>query len=437
MSLEPDVRDRILAAVDRDEALALLRQAVAVPSVTGEEEAFARFAAERLAEAGADQVCVEEFAEGRPNAWGVVRGAGGGPGLMFVGHLDTVHVRGWEEHWRGDVREDPFSGAVVDGRVWGRGVGDLKAGICTVIAALQTLRRVGLAPRGDVCAVFVGDEESGEPGSGISAGIKDIVPRIESGQIPRPDFAVYVEPTQLHVYTAQMGFLIAEITLEGRSAYFGAPELGVDAVRAAHEVLSGLWAYTDELERRPSHPLVGRPFLLVTGITGGGYIAVPGKCRIDLIRKLLPGESLDRAKAELDRVVAAAVTDQRVHATVAYTAPRDHAVGGTPNETDPETIGVVRLREAIRTMRPDRGEVQGAPYWSENPFLSTRLGVPAVYCAPGDIRNCHTFDEHVPVDEYLDAVGVFATFIADFCGVRDADAPHPPPHHGARHHEIT
>ncbi|MEV8630949.1 M20/M25/M40 family metallo-hydrolase [Streptosporangium sp. NPDC051023] len=421
MTGESSVHDRIRAAVDRDEALELLRQAVATPSVTGDEDAFARLVAEHLTDAGAGDVTVTDFAPGRPNVWGVTRGTGGGPGLMFLGHLDTVHVRGWEEHWRGDVRENPFSGAVVDGHVWGRGVGDLKAGICTVISALKTLRRAGLAPRGDVSAVFVGDEESGEPGSGVSAGIKDVVPRIARGEIPRPEFAVYVEPTQLHVYTAQMGFLIAEITLEGKSAYFGAPELGVDALRAAHEMLSALWAHTAELELRAEHELVGRPFLLVTGITGGGYIAVPGECRIDLIRKLLPGESLDEARAELDAVVAAAVTDERVKTTIAYTAPRDHSVGGTPNETDPAISGVVRLQDAVRRVRPDRGAVQGAPYWSETPFLAKQLDIPAVYCAPGDIRNCHTFDERVAVDEYLDAVSVFATFIADYCGVSEVE----------------
>jgi acetylornithine deacetylase len=186
-------------------------------------------------------------------------------------------------------------------------------------------------------------------------------------------------------------------------------------------VLSALWSYNETLELRAAHPLVGRPFLLVTGVSSGGYIAVPGECVITLIRKLLPGESLDTAREELDRVVAGAGIDPEVQLEVAYTAARDHAVGGTPAETDPADDGVLRLRDAVRRLRPDRGELQGAPFWSEIPFLTSQ-GIPAVYCAPGDIKQCHTSNERVPVEEYIDGVGVFATFIADYCGVTEIEA---------------
>jgi acetylornithine deacetylase len=426
VTLDSDLADRIRAAVDADAALALLQAAVRIPSVTGDEDAFARWVAAELQDVGADGVTVEEFLPGRPNVWGVARGDGGGRSLLFAGHLDTVHVRGWEEHWRGDVRESPFAAPVVDGQVWGRGVGDLKAGICAVLAALRTLRAAGLAPRGDVTALFLGDEESGEPDTGISAGIQAVLPHLRDGRIPRGDLAVYVEPTELQVYAAQMGFFIAEIRLTGRSAYFGTPELGIDALRAGHDVLTALWQHNDDLDGRAEHELLGRPFLLATGVEAGGYVAVPGSCTISVIRKLLPGESLDEARAELDAVVAGAIRDERIGVDVVYTAPRDHPVGGTPDETPPQSAGVPELQAAIRSVLAERGQIAGAPYWSEVPFLSKQLGIPGVYCAPGDIRNCHTFDERVPVEEYLAGVAAFALFIADFCGVQDQHDPSTP-----------
>ena len=61
------------------------------------------------------------------------------------------------------------------------------------------------------------------------------------------------------------------------------------------------------------------------------------------------------------------------------------------------------------TRWPARGVIEGAPFWSESPFFVNRLGVPAVYCAPGDIRNCHTFEEHVDVEEYLAGIVGFAS----------------------------
>jgi acetylornithine deacetylase len=65
---------------------------------------------------------------------------------------------------------------------------------------------------------------------------------------------------------------------------------------------------------------------------------------------------------------------------------------------------------------PGRGGIEGAPFWSEGSFTVHQLGIPTVYCAPGDISNCHTFQERVPVAEYLAGVEAFALFMARFCG---------------------
>jgi acetylornithine deacetylase/succinyl-diaminopimelate desuccinylase-like protein len=420
MSCSGERQRRINHAVDRQGAVALLRQAIGHDSVTGNEAAFAGFLAHALAELGATGVTVRDFVPGRPNVWGVRPGQGGGPRLLLIGHTDTVHVRGWREHWRGDPRENPFAAPVIDGEIWGRGSGDLKAGICTTLLALKTLDRARLRPRGDIVYAFIGDEESGEPGSGVSAGMKALVQEINAGGLPRPDFAIYVEPTQLNIYSAQMGFLIADIRVIGRSAYFGVPELGVDALKAAHRVLEELWAHSQALALRGAHPLLGKAFVLVTGIAGGGYIAVPGQCTITLIRKLLPGEALAAASGELEAAARSAVGDLEIALDFTYPASRDHELGGTPCEVDASLPPIGALARVIGQVFPGRGRIEGAPFWSEASFLVRRLGVPTVYCAPGDIRNCHTFEERVNVEEYLAGVTALALFVAEFSGVEDA-----------------
>ena len=289
MSFEPRRIERIRTAFDEGEALALLRRAIAVPSVTGEEKAFAELLARELKALGASDVTVKDFAPGRPNVSARLCGDGGGPRLLLTGHTDTVHVRGWAERWRGTERADPFGGAVVDGEIWGRGSGDLKAGICATLMAARVVRQAGLSLPREILFAFIGDEESGEPDSGVSAGMKAFAQDVLSGAFARPDVAIYVEPTRLNVYAAQMGFLICDVSVTGKSAYFGLPEFGVDALKAGHAVLSALWAHSAALERLAPHPLVGRPFLLVTEVKAGGYIAVPGECRISLILKLIPG----------------------------------------------------------------------------------------------------------------------------------------------------
>lgn len=399
---------------DRERAMTTLRDLIGRASVTGDEANVVDFLAARLPAAGIGAVTVRDFLPGRPNIWGVRKGTGGGPTLMLLGHTDVVHVRGWRERWAGTEREDPFGAAEIDGAIWGRGAADLKAGIATAIEAVHGLSGTPLL--GDVVTAFIGDEESGEPGTGVSAGMKALAAAIDAGEVPKPDFAIYVEPTTLDVYPAQMGFFIADIAVAGRTAYFGTPELGADALKATNAILSALWAHSDALSAEGDHPLVGRAFLVVTGIEGGGLIAVPEHCRISLIRKLRPGEDLDAARDRLEAVVRGAVREPDIAVSFSYPAGRDHAVGGTATEVDPTLTPVALLAGIARDVRPDRGRIAGAPFWSEASFLVSR-GVPTVYFAPGDIRICHSLEERVPVAEYLDGIAILTRFIARYCGV--------------------
>ena len=294
--------------------------------MTGEEErGFAGWLASELTALGAEGVTLKDFAPGRPNVWARLKGKGGGPRLLMIGHTDTVHVRGWAERWAATERADPFGGAIVDGAIWGRGSGDLKAGICTTLAAARLVRDAGLRLPEEIVFAFVGDEESGEPGSGVSAGMKAFS-RDRDRRRPRPEAAIYVEPTQLNVYAAQMGFLICDITITGKSAYFGVPELGVDALKAGHAVLSALWRHSAALEALPPHPLVGRPFLLVTAFTAGGYIAVPGECRHQPDPETDAGaKTSTRPVPGWSRPCAARRSSPPSRLAFAYPAGRDHA----------------------------------------------------------------------------------------------------------------
>lgn len=411
-----DLKARVLRAIDRDAAIDLLRRVVATPSITGAEAAVAHLLHDELAASGLDQVETFEFAPGRANVWGRW-GRGSGERLLFAGHTDTVGVAGWADAWRGTAREDPFAGVLADGALWGRGAADMKAGVVAAIAAVQAVRRAGLRPRGEVVLTFVGDEESGIPGTGHSAGVQEVIARIVAGSIPRPDFVLYPEPTSLDLYTAQIGFLIADITVSGSSAYFGLPWLGVDALKGAHKLLGRLFAHSDEIWARADHPLLDRGFLLVTAIEGGGSIAVPDTCRMSLIRKIVPPETVEAARAELEGLVQLFAMNEGIRVDIAFPAGRDSRSGGRPTEVSPVDAGVRVLEQAVRQVTGNDEIIKGAPFWAEASFFVHDLGVPAVYCGPGDIAECHTVRERVDLDEFTAAIAVFASLIVDLCGV--------------------
>ena len=409
---------RAAEAVDGEAVVELVREAVQIPSVTPNEEDFARWAWHQMARSDAfDSAELFECEPGRPNVCGTA-GDGTGRSLLLAGHLDTVAIEDWRQHWRGSDREDPFGAHLIDGEIWGRGVADQKAGICATIEAVRALGRAGLRPAGRVSTLFVCDEESGQPGSGVSAGMRAAVEG-RAGPRPDADFAIYTEPTTSAIYTAQMGFLIADIAYTGVSAYFGRPELGVDALQAGHVLLARLWEHSDDLRASvPAHELLGEAFLLVTSVTSGGNIAVPGRFELSLIRKILPGESLDDAAGSIRTIAADVAAQNEVECAVEFSAPRDHRFGGTPDEVAADHPGVAALARSIESVTGEPARVEGAPYWSEKPFLRD-LGIPGVYFAPGDISDCHTPFERLAIDELVTATRTLAHFIAQWCGAHD------------------
>ena len=406
---------KLRAVQDSAADVELLQAAIGKQSITGNEANFVEYLQEVMSTNNLAP-STGEFLPDRPNIWGHREGIGEGLNLMIIGHTDTVNVKGWSEAWAGQPRENPFGAIEVNGEIWGRGACDLKAGICASLAALRLLDAANIKLRGQVSFAFIGDEESGEPGMGVSAGAKDLVQRVKQGEIASPDFAIYVEPTKLNVYTAQIGFFIADIKVTGKSAYFGTPEDGVDALKATHKILSALWQHEEELKSGPTHDFVGDSGILVTGINGGGYIAVPGACTLSVIRKLRPGEDLDEAVAQFEAAVKTADLDKDISVELDYPAGRDHPLGGSPVEIDPNHGAARLLAGCVQQEHPSGGKIGGAPYWSEAPFLVNAIGCPTVYCAPGDISVAHTFNERVNVAEYLAAVRAFALFIVAYCG---------------------
>ena len=410
--------DEVAAAVDEEALVELVLEAVRIPSVTPDETDFAEWVRGRMEEGPWSRVRLVEAEPGRPNVYAEA-GPAGGRSLVLAGHLDTVHADDWVREWCGTERADPFAGTIVDGEIWARGVTDQKAGICSIIEALRAVRRAGYRLTGPVTGLLVCDEESGQPGCGLSLGMRAGVDHLFGGAGNPPDFAVYTEPTTGAVYTAQMGFLIADITLVGRSAYFGTPELGVDALRAGHSLLSALWDRDETLRKGTPHELLGERFLLVTSVESGGNIAVPGRFRLSLIQKLLPGDDLDQEADALRQVAAAVSDDHGVSAEVVFSAPRDHRVGGTPDEVPADHPGVRALVESIERTTGGSARLEGAPYWSEKPLLRA-AGISGVYFAPGDISTCHTPFERLPIQELISATRTLAHFVASWCGVEQA-----------------
>lgn len=416
MSHVDEIKKSIFNNLDTQGAIDFLKESIKTPSVTLDEKKFGELLYEKMKKIGFDKLEMTEFKKDRPNIYGLANGTGEGSDLMFAGHIDTVPVTGWKEHWQGTDREDPFSAVTLKDEIWGRGAADMKAGVVAPLFALKAIKDSNIKLKGNVINVMVGDEEGDVPDSGYSDGIKAIVKKIKKGELPGADFAIYNEPTNLDVYTSQIGCIAAEVLVKGKSAYFGTPWLGVDAIKATHKLMDLFYQYSDQIWNKKNHPFLGRPVNLITKINGGNCLAVAGECKITMIRKVIPDETIDEVVEELENVLKIAALNHNIESEIKYTVPKDHKYGCRAAEISSDLEPVKILTNAVKEITGKKEIIKGAPYYSEGAFLIHDLGIPSVYCAAGDIANCHTFNERVNVEEFINSIKVFIIMILEYCG---------------------
>jgi len=361
-----------------NELVALLRELVSTPSMNpytadtlepgyGEAQVAERVAA-FLRRAGV-AVELREVRPGRPNVVASLDGPGGGDPLLFVAHLDTVPVEG--------MTVPPFEAKVDGGRLYGRGACDNKGSLAAMLTALTRVaeKKANHCP---LLLVATMDEESSY--GGIRAFLADG---------PRARAAVVGEPTQLEVVVAHKGALRCAIATHGKSAHSSHPDQGVNAIYRMMPLVADLEALAQELPTRAAHPLVGPPTLSVGTIHGGLTInTVPDRCTIEVDRRLLPGESVDEAAAEIQAIV------ERHGATT------HELFTGLPFEVS-QDAEVVGLASAAAAAVLGEAKVVGVPYGTEASAV-LRAGIPAVVLGPGDAAQAHSADEWVDLAQ-LDA----------------------------------
>lgn len=384
--------------VARGDAAALTRELVRIDSrnpslVPGGpgEGAVARTLGEILSEWGF-RVDVTDAAPGRPNVVARI-GRGGGRSLMLNGHLDVVGIDG--------MVHDPWLAAVHDGRIIGRGACDMKAGVASMCAAAARASVELDGTDGEIIVAAVIDEEFESIGTRVL---------IERGV--RADAAIVTEPTGLAVMPAHLGFVWIEIAVHGRAAHGSRWDLGIDAIRHAGLLLAELDRIeAHELPRR-SHPLLGRPSIHASTISGGsGMSTYPDRCTIRIERRTLPGETLpqvlDECRDACARVAMARATF-RADVTVMFSQLASDVPVDSPIV---QALGQA-LRGAGETVR-----VEGMTAWTDAALLNT-AGIPAICFGPGDIALAHSANEWVPVAEIERATAVLTRLAADWCGHR-------------------
>lgn len=354
-----------------------------VPGAAGEAAVAARVADE-LRAIGLD-VELAEVQPGRPNVVGVLDGRAPGRTLMFCGHLDTVGVEGMAR---------PFDPIERDGRLYGRGAQDMKGGVAAMVGAARRL--ADSLARGRVVVAGVVDEEY------ASVGAEALVRRWKA------DAAVVTEPTDLQIAVAHNGFAWIEVETRGRAAHGSRPQDGRDAILRMGRVLVRLEALDRALQARPPQPLVGTASLHASLIDGGRELSsYPDRCRLQLERRTVAGETGELALAEVESVLAGLrAEDPEFEATARLTFSRP------PYALAPDHP-LVRTLAGVLEAQGGVPRVAGMSFWTDAAILGG-AGIPSVLFGPGG-AGLHGTDEYVRLDDVVACREALVGLARAFC----------------------
>ncbi len=395
-----------------------LRAILAIPSVTGDEEAVQAAIAGLMAESGlgVERVATDPAELARDPDWPgsemerttlpvVIGRAGpsGGRRVIVLGHVDVVPV-GDESPWR----SPPWVPTLSSGALYGRGAVDMKggviAGLAAVRAVLAAVRASGREPAGEILFVTVPSEEDG--GGGMLAAIRAGV---------TGDAAVIPEPTGLELVTAHAGAITFRLTITGKAAHASKRREGVSALEelvVLTDALAADEARRNADERRPRMVALGLPYPTIIGKVSGGEwastvidrIVADGRYGVRL------GDTWQQAEVELRAVIAAACA--------ADPWLRDHPaqvelVGGLFSSAEiaddhPLPVALAGAIEAVLGRRP---AFIAEPYGADMRLLIREGGTPTVIFGPGRPEVAHAPNEHVPLDQVVACARALAVWL--------------------------
>ena len=409
-------------AVDEISLVADLAALVRVPSITGDEDAIQVKLADRLEALG---MTVEVFhprpADLRTDpAWPgeevardtltvVLARAGrrGGRRIVLSGHVDVVPI-GDPATWT----EEPWSGAILDGLLHGRGACDMKGGVAAILGAVGALRRTALLDRlaGELVVALVPSEEDG--GQGTLAAIR-------AGATG--DLAIIPEPSGLDIVIAHAGAITFRLVVPGRAAHASQRREGISALDNLQTIVRALEvdeARRNDAETEPLMAALGLPYPTVVGTVSGGEWAstvmdrVEAEGRYGVRLGQTPGDAADELRACVAAACAADAFLRDHPATIEITGAR---FGSSQVPADHELpVGLADTAAAVTGHRP---AMRGVPYGADMRLFIDVGATPCVIFGPGDVRLAHGADERVPLVEVVDCARTLAAWTVDQLGV--------------------
>ncbi len=384
---------------NRDSIVKLAQQLIQANTSNppGVEKPVADILIKRLKAAGLE-IKTFEAAAGRPNVLAIWKGKTKGKTLLLNGHMDTVPT-GPADNWK----NDPFSGKVVNGQIYGRGSTDMKGCLASMVSMIEELKKDKWEPKGTLALLFCSNEEMGDL---EKIGLRFVAKKL-SGELSKVDCMIIGDVTGLDIIVAEKGVLWLEFMAKGKEAHGSMPWLGINAIEK-------LGSFLIELRKMPlttSHPLLGKSTISINTMSGGyktNVVPATAKSTVDI--RLVPGEDKDEVKKAINnliKIMHASDPDMNIEMKEVLYAP--------PVETDAGAEFIRQLSDTVKKVAGKQPDIKGE-HGATCAAVFKAEGIPTVACGPGKPSMSHIVDETVAIDELVAAADIYSAFAKRFLG---------------------
>lgn len=367
---------------------------VRIKSYSGQEEEAIKFVEQRMKSLGYDEVIIDAMG----NLVGRI--GDGEKVIMFDSHVDTVEVNDGEE-WE----FPPFGGQVDNNRLHGRGSVDMKSSVAASIYAGALSKKLGFANGKTVyvsCTVFEEDCD-GE-------NLKHLFKELDI----RPDYMVICEPSNNNITLGHKGKAQIVIKTHGVSAHAAAPEKGVNAVYEMADIIQCVEKTNQEI--KPLNGMKGTLVLSNISSVSASLNAVPSECEIYLDRRMVPGETEESVKQEMEELIKGKNASWEIG-----TLYRKSWTGLDINydpfhpawKIDLEhelTQACIKAYKISFVEKPNEFN-----FWdfSTNAVTPVSMGIPTIGFGPGDSKLAHMRNESCQTQQILDACTFYTRLVSE------------------------
>jgi acetylornithine deacetylase/succinyl-diaminopimelate desuccinylase-like protein len=403
--------------IDRDRLVEAATQLVNVHSFTGNEGQIADLMV-TLFDDMRLQVQRQQVEDNRANALGTWAGAGGGPSLMFNGHIDTSYSG--REPWLRDVPGFQPKAFEREGRLYGLGISNMKGALACYLEAVRALQDAGVRLRGDVLIAAVSGEiektqygdATGAQYRGYAAGSRYLV---SHGGVA--DMCLLGEPTEGKVVLGHFGSLWLRIRVHGNFIHtaFSEGKRDQNSILRAHQVMDAVQEWIPTWEDDPANAYRGAKAIVNVGAIEGGFgwrvSRTPHHTDLFLDVRVPPTKEMGVARREVlewVRSLAQRFPDWGIEGEVYVTAP------GAEIDEGHELVGAIdTAHEQVFGTRPERDVTR----WFSDASALTRYGIPTVNYGTSTGLMDVELGENLEIDGLVQTAEVYARVAMEVCGV--------------------